>query len=1030
MFMRSFVLLLTLLPVLALAAADNPAAQPTLLNPALDAEILRGGSLTGSKAAVDSVLFIGPWGSGAPHNGQFEDEAGLPAWNGWTHLDVTNTWGPYWQVSDYQAENLNGHGVGNLALWCGELDYPACDTDPDGGYGNNYHEIIRWTGVVADPALATTVTLEAWLNHDLEVGYDYLYLQVVPRDGVPRTIWETDGKQENLNLVQAFQVDPAEYHGAAGLENEVVLQFVVRTDTAWSDEDCLYGTAGACQIDDIAITLGNGNTSHFYDFQDGQLGDWVPTPRPHVGDFSKIWTNLEDIDYCNSNYTPQVAFIDDGVVVPGTGGTFCQTWCYGPGGYIVNNDGGLAGEGYFLHNQILSPVIAWPSEGYLGCSLGFDVYRHEDLSPDSPGIFYAWQVRSVNTGDPGDLEDAEWKDRSFIHFGPSSYYRHNHDVSDLLEPGATHVQMALEAFELGWVWGFVGEDGTPAPYFDNVRLTGYDFHGPAMHTRAFELAGDGFPASGELDLSDPASLSVRFDMANDIAPNTEPSAVMGDSVVVYVDLRRPGASMAGMPQMHYLLKPNPAFDPYRSSGLPSEGTVHGEYAAIGTSVYDDIFAFDLPDEGFLFPGDVLHYRFTATSVAGGEFQSSSLPADTTGFSVFDDPWAYSADFTMRALPSLRSHSGGFFQGPETLVWVDGNDLDTWTASLDLLERELQHHYDLFVTRSPSFGRGNGLGSRATPAQLELYQSLLYTSGNMTSYTLANGDRNGDGSDDLGLLESWLDTGGRTLFLSGDNLCGDLALNAGTQGIEFLQYKALVDFHDSSVRPFINNQITPLVEPTGFMFPLTEMPPWIANGGCPSLNTFDAITPRPGAEVVAEFTDPLFQPGVYPYAAMVWHPMPRAKTVLPSPVPGVTTLPISLASVTSAPGEVYDGDCNARDRLLSQVLQMCGQLAVCGGWGAVEMPEAFELEAASYPNPFNPTTRISYTMPRTGHLSIKVFDLKGRLVRTLLDEQVTAGPGSVTWAGKNENGAEVSSGVYLFQVQGAGKTIVEKMALIK
>lgn len=52
----------------------------------------------GRQAARDSILYMGPWGSGAPFNGQFQDQSGNPAWNGWTHEDGTQTTQLHWQA--------------------------------------------------------------------------------------------------------------------------------------------------------------------------------------------------------------------------------------------------------------------------------------------------------------------------------------------------------------------------------------------------------------------------------------------------------------------------------------------------------------------------------------------------------------------------------------------------------------------------------------------------------------------------------------------------------------------------------------------------------------------------------------------------------------------------------------------------------------------------------------------------------------------------------------------------------------------
>ena len=85
---------------------------------------------------------------------------------------------------------------------------------------------------------------------------------------------------------------------------------------------------------------------------------------------------------------------------------------------------------------------------------------------------------------------------------------------------------------------------------------------------------------------------------------------------------------------------------------------------------------------------------------------------------------------------------------------------------------------------------------------------------------------------------------------------------------------------------------------------------------------------------------------------------------------------------------------------------------------------------NYPNPFNPSTRINFTAPRKGHLSIKVYNIRGELVRTLVDGQVPAGAGHVVWDGRDHGGAGVASGIYLYQVKGFGENVTEKMALVK
>lgn len=92
--------------------------------------------------------------------------------------------------------------------------------------------------------------------------------------------------------------------------------------------------------------------------------------------------------------------------------------------------------------------------------------------------------------------------------------------------------------------------------------------------------------------------------------------------------------------------------------------------------------------------------------------------------------------------------------------------------------------------------------------------------------------------------------------------------------------------------------------------------------------------------------------------------------------------------------------------------------------------ALVLEASNYPNPFNPETTISFSLPVSGATSLKIFNLKGQLVRNLVSRDMTAGTQRVVWNGMDDSNKPVSSGLYFYQVNNAGKSITRKMLLAK
>ncbi len=87
-------------------------------------------------------------------------------------------------------------------------------------------------------------------------------------------------------------------------------------------------------------------------------------------------------------------------------------------------------------------------------------------------------------------------------------------------------------------------------------------------------------------------------------------------------------------------------------------------------------------------------------------------------------------------------------------------------------------------------------------------------------------------------------------------------------------------------------------------------------------------------------------------------------------------------------------------------------------------------AQNEPNPFNPRTAISYTIAKPGHASLRIFNLNGRLVATLLDREVAAGPGSAIWNGFDTNGRRAPSGVYVYRLLSADGELSRKMVLLK
>ena len=102
-----------------------------------------------------------------------------------------------------------------------------------------------------------------------------------------------------------------------------------------------------------------------------------------------------------------------------------------------------------------------------------------------------------------------------------------------------------------------------------------------------------------------------------------------------------------------------------------------------------------------------------------------------------------------------------------------------------------------------------------------------------------------------------------------------------------------------------------------------------------------------------------------------------------------------------------------------------------GSNEIEVPTFVTSLGNNYPNPFNPETTISFqTTESTESTEVKIFNLKGQKVKTLVNEVIPAGQHSVIWDGKDERGNPVGSGIYLYKLETANYSSIKKMILLK
>lgn len=1021
---------------------------------------LDGGTLNASKAAVDTVRV---YGGNLVVDGKFQtlldsQGAGVPDAQGWIGKDSTNM-SATWHISDYNCTNLDPV-ADNLAMWCGEIFPGPCeDGDPVEGYDNNYNLWLDWYGEVTPVEgvlpVSTTVNVKAHINSNSEIDYDYLLLEVetlgfmelVNDPTFPGTasgdvaftnvFVYPDSAGSDLDV--SFVVTQDSYVGDDA--NQVHLRFRGFADTGYSDGDCLWPSNGLAQIDDIAVSF-DGVLKTTDTFQPGDPVSWVNVKPPFVGDFHKVWPLLGDNDICFSNVTPQMAFVDDNIVVPGTGGTWPNPWNYGPNGAGVTTTGGLAGSDYGINNDVWSPILAWPAGSYDGGILEFDVYRH---LPRSNGIFYQWAIRTSLDG--GLTWPGSWKDANTVYYGGNlgEYLRSAFVVTTQINGGRNTAQIAL-----GVVEAFLDElhtdDATPAPYFDNVRLLAFPSSGPALSiTGAWSLFNDNWPAVDEINFGDLTQNSVRVDIANNISVPATGLNDPGDSCTVKF-VARTGATAFTMRRMYVKMKINPLFDATCRTAMPAliasgkftqtdniiAGYVDGIATRINSPPYTTVpyyRTFDLPDTGFFFPGDMLHYYFAGQDVVGGVAGGiSTLPADTTGFSAFPGSQYYDSArlyelYKIDALPTMITAEKDVGQ-PKLLFWDDSQDRgnqNEWFAALDHLGFRQGIDYDIYCNAGPSSGLGNGLGGRTNALKMSGYNTMVYSPGNLSAYTMSNGDPYSDAGNDIAVVDAWLGQGGKSILATGDNIAQDLSAS-GANAVTFLQKWFGVQFDAGDVGQYIGGQKAPSVRPITVTTPLSPVlfsGDYIVQGGCAGggIADFDAITPIAPAVRIAQFLDangnPMPSVG---NAAAIYNEVAENTS-------RAVFMPYDL-------GVIWNGDKGVASRttILRNILLFFGHAP--GGAAVGVTPEAGVFTARNFPNPFNPSTKIEFNLPVKSQVELKIYNVRGELVKTLLNESRIAGTQSVVWDGRNSTGQSVSSGVYFYSLKAGSYEKMEKMTLVK
>ena len=114
-----------------------------------------------------------------------------------------------------------------------------------------------------------------------------------------------------------------------------------------------------------------------------------------------------------------------------------------------------------------------------------------------------------------------------------------------------------------------------------------------------------------------------------------------------------------------------------------------------------------------------------------------------------------------------------------------------------------------------------------------------------------------------------------------------------------------------------------------------------------------------------------------------------------------------------------------------ILNLVIQLISEGGFEIEESkPESVEFAMDNHPNPFNPETNINFTIGSDVNVKLNIYNIRGQLVKTLVNENFKAGNHSILWNGTDFNNNQVSSGIYFYRLEAGSNSVTQKMLLMK
>jgi len=334
---------------------------------------------------------------------------------------------------------------------------------------------------------------------------------------------------------------------------------------------------------------------------------------------------------------------------------------------------------------------------------------------------------------------------------------------------------------------------------------------------------------------------------------------------------------------------------------------------------------------------------------------------------------------------------------------------------------LGYEYDVFDVAVPS---GSIHGEGPDTSGMKYYDTQIWFTSEFSAYTMEMIDQ--------ASLISWLgeSAGGkeRNLFLTGNNIGWELQ-DVGQETLNFYSYWLASEWVQNLPWTGANPDTTPSVRDAGggSDFMTHDDGSCRLWDGCPLIADYDVVQPLSvdGAELVAEYVLPDIT--VWPAGVAYTHAVWGYQAVN-------LGFGVEFMMDEPLPGGDYGSGASDRVDLIANIMEYFGKPPTATPTGANEGAVFANRLGHARPNPFNPVTTIDFSLASAGHTTIRIFDPAGRVVRTLIDSPVDAGPHTVVWHGTTDAGRRAASGVYFVRLEAktASGTVeaARKLVLLK